>query len=70
MDKNTQFALLVIGIPLLGLMYFGVMVLFMVFCPLAEDHPLIAGVGFQLIPLTIGATIWISASAKAYRSKL
>jgi hypothetical protein len=67
MDKNTQFALLVIGIPLL---YFGVMVLFMVFCPLAEDHPLIAGVGFQLIPLTIGATIWISASAKAYRSKL
>lgn len=68
MDKDTKFALLVIGLPLCGLVYCGTMVTLMVYLPAVREHPLVTGAFFLLIPFTIGASIWIKASAKAYKS--
>lgn len=67
MDKDTRFGLLVIGLPFLGLVYCGFIILFMNVSPLAQQHPLLTGMGFAMIPFVLAAYIWIKASAKAYK---
>ena len=67
MDKDTKFALLVIGLPFAGLVYCGVIIAFLLASPWVRDHPLIAGIGFAIVPFAIAASIWIRASAKAYQ---
>lgn len=67
MDKDTKFALLVIGLPFLGLLYCGGIIAFMIFSPFAQNHPLATGLGFSVIPFTIAAFMWIRASGKAYK---
>ncbi|MGQ4647304.1 hypothetical protein [Lyngbya aestuarii] len=66
MDGDTKFALLVIGLPLAGLVYCGLMIALMANSPLVREHPVAGGACFLLIPFVIGASIWIKASAKAY----
>lgn len=69
MDKDTRFALLVIGLPLAGLVYCGSMIALMVYLPSVREHPILFGACFLLIPFVIGASIWIKASAKAYQEQ-
>ena len=66
MNSDDKFALLVIGIPLVGLLYCGLGITVMVSSPVVRDHPLISGGIFILIPFLTAASIWIRASAKAY----
>lgn len=67
MDKDTRFALLVIGLPFLGLLYCGGIILFMNVSSLAQEHPLMIGIGAAIAPFSVAAYIWITASAKAYK---
>ncbi|MDJ0600632.1 MAG: hypothetical protein QNJ37_17530 [Crocosphaera sp.] len=67
MDKDNQFALLVIGLPLLGLLYCGLIIAFLMNNPFGREHPLITGFVVMVIPFSTAATIWIKASAKAYK---
>lgn len=69
MDQDTRFALLVLGLPFLGLLYCLVIIWFMIASPLAQNHPLISGLGFAIVPFSLAAYIWIKASAKAYSKK-
>ena len=69
MDKDSRFALLVLGLPFLGLIYcLGIIALFL-FSPLAQNHPLVTGLGSAIIPFAIAVIIWTKASAKAYSEK-
>ncbi len=67
MDKDTQFAILVIGLPLLGLLYCGLIIAFLMNNPFGRQHPLITGFVVMVVPFCTAATIWIKASAKAYQ---
>ncbi|ELS04515.1 hypothetical protein Xen7305DRAFT_00042490 [Xenococcus sp. PCC 7305] len=67
MDSNDKFALLVIAIPLVGLLYCGMGVAVMISSLTVREHPVISGAIFILIPFTLAASIWIRASAKAYK---
>ena len=68
MDSNDKFALLVIGIPLIGLVYCGIGVGLMISSLTVREHPVISGTIFILIPFALAASIWIRASAKAYKN--
>lgn len=65
MDKDTKFALLVIGIPLLGFAYCAFMLAVMFLSPDARQHPIIVGTIFVLAPSIISGYIWLQSSAKA-----
>ena len=67
MDSNDKFALLVIGIPLVGLVYCGIGVILMISSETVREHPAISGSIFILIPFSLAAFIWLRASAKAYK---
>ena len=67
MDKDTQFAVLVIGLPLLGLLYCGLIFAFLMNNPFGRENPLITGFMVMVVPFSVAATIWIKASAKAYK---
>ena len=69
MDKDTRFALLVIGLPLLGLAYCGLIIAFLMNNPWGRHHPLITGLLVMVVPFGTAATIWIKASAKAYKKR-
>ena len=67
MNSDDKFALLVIGIPLIGLLYCGLGISLMVYSSTVREHPLISGGIFILIPFLSAASVWIKASAKAYK---
>ena len=67
MNSDDKFALLVLGIPLVGLAYCGLGITAMTSSSLVREHPLISGAIFLFLPLSIGFYTWISASAKAYK---
>ncbi len=67
MDSDTKFVFLVMGLPIAGLIYCGGGIAIIANNETIRDHALISGALFLLIPLTIGATIWLKASAKAYK---
>ena len=67
MDKDTRFALLVLGLPFLGLLYCLGIIWFMMASPVAQNHPVMTGIIFALVPFAIAAYTWIRASAKAYQ---
>lgn len=69
MDKDTKFALLVIGLPFLGLLYCTIIVAFLIMSPLGREHPILTGAAFAFVPFSFAASIWIRASAKAYQKK-
>ncbi|MBE9221252.1 hypothetical protein IQ215_00940 [Cyanobacterium stanieri LEGE 03274] len=69
MDKDTRFALLVIGLPFLGLVYCLLIVGVMMTSSIAQDNPVTTGIIFGVIPLATAMYFWISASAKAYKKK-
>jgi len=65
MDKDTKFALLVVGIPLLGLGYCALMLAIMFLIPDARQHPIIIAALFVLAPSVVSGSIWLASSAKA-----
>lgn len=65
MDKDTKFALLVIGVPILGLIYCGFMVGLLLLSPWAQEHPILIAAIFVLAPSIISGSIWLSSSARA-----
>jgi hypothetical protein len=67
MDSNSKLALLVIGLPLAGLVYCGLGIAAMASIAALREHALISGTLFLLIPFSIAASIWLRASAKAYK---
>ena len=64
---DKKFAFLVLGIPLIGLLYCGLGITAMASLPTVRQHPIISGAIFILLPFGIAAYTWISASAKAYK---
>ncbi|MGK7944995.1 MAG: hypothetical protein AB4058_11055 [Microcystaceae cyanobacterium] len=69
MDKDTKFALLVLGLPFVGLIYCGIIIFTLVNFAVTRQHPILTGLGFAIVPFTYAASIWIRASAKAYQQK-
>ena len=67
MNSDQKFAMLVLGIPLVGLVYCGMGLAIMSSSLTVRTHPLASGVIFIMLPLSIAASTWISASAKAYK---
>ncbi len=67
MNSDQKFALLVLGIPLIGLVYCGLGLGIMSSSITVRTHPLVSGTIFILLPFGIAASTWISASAKAYK---
>ena len=67
MNPDKKFALFVLGIPLVGLVYCGMGLAIMSSSLTVRTHPLVSGGFFILLPFTIAASTWISASAKAYK---
>ena len=67
MDKDSKFALLVVGLPFAGLLYCGMIIAFLLNSAWGRNHPLSVGIGFGIVPFAIAATIWIRASAIAYQ---
>ncbi len=67
MKSETRLILLFLGVPLAGLVYCGLGIAAMANLATVREHALISGSVFILIPFTIAASIWISASAKAYK---
>ena len=67
MNSDDKFALLVIGTPLIGLVYCGIGIWLMVSNETIREHSLISGAIFILIPFVIAVITWIRASAKAYK---
>lgn len=66
-SDNKKFAFLVLGIPLIGLVYCGLGIGVMASSVTVREHPVISGGIFILLPFCIAAYTWISASAKAYK---
>ena len=64
---DRKFALLVLGIPLMGLLYCGLGISAMTSFAIVRENPLVSGAIFILLPFCIVAYIWISVSAKAYK---
>lgn len=69
MDKDTKFALLIIGVPFIGLLYCAFMVGFIMLSPSAQNHPIITGTIFALVPSIISGAIWFFSSLKAKKEK-
>lgn len=67
MNPDQKFALLVLGIPLVGLVYCGMGLAIMSSSVTVRTHPVVSGSIFILIPFLTAAYTWISASAKAYK---
>lgn len=67
MNSDQKFILIVLGIPLIGLIYCGLGIAIMASSITVREHPIISGAIFILLPFCTAAYIWISASAKAYK---
>lgn len=65
MDKDTKFALLVMGVPLLGFLYCGFILAVMFTSETARQHPILSGTVFVLAPSLISGSIWLWSSFKA-----
>lgn len=67
MNSDQKFILIVLGIPLIGLIYCGLGIAVMASSITVREHPIVSGGIFILLPFCTAAYIWISASAKAYK---
>ena len=67
MNSDDKLVLLFLGVPMAGLLYCALGIAAMINFSSIREHALISGFVFFLIPFSTAATIWIKASAKAYR---
>jgi len=67
MDTSDRRIMLVIFIvPFASLLYCALVVGAMLMLPIVKVHPLVSGGIAALIPLVLGATLWLVTSAQAY----
>ena len=67
MDTSDKRIMMVLyGVPFASLIYCALVVGSMLSFPTLREHPLLSGGIAALIPLVVGASIWIGASAQAY----
>jgi hypothetical protein len=64
MDKDKKFALLVIGVPFLGLIYCGIILATLLYSEWAREHPIIVAAVFTLAPSLISGLIWLNGAIK------
>jgi hypothetical protein len=64
MNKDTKFALLVIGVPFLGLIYCGIILTTLLYSEWARSHPIVVAAIFTLAPSLISGSIWLNAAIK------
>jgi hypothetical protein len=64
MDKDTKFALLVIGLPILGLTYCGVIFAVLMNSVWARSHPILMAGIFALAPSLVSGYIWLQSAQK------
>jgi hypothetical protein len=69
MDKGTKFALLVVGVPLLGAAYCALMLGVMFAFADARQHPIITATVFVLAPSLVSGSIWLFSSFRAKNKK-
>lgn len=69
MDKDTKFGLLAIGIPLVGLLYCGLILAVIFMVPAAQAHPILTGTIFVLAPSLISGSIWLWSSFKSRKKE-
>lgn len=69
MDKDTKFAVLVLGVPFLGLLYCGLILGIMLYSAWAREHPVIIATLFVIAPSLISGSIWLFSSAKARKKE-
>ena len=67
MNSDNKFIFLVLGLPLVGLVYCGLGIAVMASSVTVREHPVTSGAIFILLPFCIAASTWIRASAKAYK---
>lgn len=67
-DSNTQLIFPVFGLSIASLVYSGLVIAGMASFSVIREQPLISGTLFFCIPFTIAVSIWIRASAQAYRN--
>lgn len=65
MDKDTRFAILVLGVPLLGLAYCALILGILLYSTWAREHPVIIATIFVIAPSLISGSIWLLSSARA-----
>jgi len=71
MDKDTKFALLVLGVPFLGLAYCALILAVMSLSAGARQHPIITATVFVLAPSLVSGSVWLWSSFQAKnRAKL
>lgn len=69
MDKDTKFALLVIGVPFLGLLYVAFIITFMIFSPWTREHPVLTATIFVIAPSLVSGSIWLLGSFQARKKE-
>lgn len=62
-DKDTKFALLVIKVPILGLLYCALIISVMILSLWAQEHPILTAAIFVIAPSLISSSIWLISSA-------
>ncbi len=69
MDNDTKFGLLVIGVPLLGILYCALILAVMLSSAAARAHPILTGTIFVLAPSLVSGSIWLYASINARKQE-
>lgn len=64
MDKDQKFALLVIGVPFLGLLYCGIIIAVLVSSAWAREHPIIMATLFSVGPSLLSGSIWLRSAMR------
>jgi hypothetical protein len=65
MDKETKLILIVVGIIFLGLLYCGLMLVFIYKSTWAQAHPIVTAAIFAIVPSLVSGAIWFRSSSKA-----
>jgi len=70
MDKDTKFALLVIGTPILGLVYCGIIFAVLFYSSWARENPILMGGIFFLVPSIVSGSIWMKSAIKGQNTRI
>ena len=64
MDEDTKLGLFVLAVPIVGALYCALVLVVMFTIPSAQEHPIIMGSFFVILPSIISGSIWLKCSLK------
>ncbi len=64
MDKDTKFAILVLGVPFLGFLYCLLIIGTLLASPWTREHPIIFATVAVLAPSVVSGSIWLRSALK------